>query len=92
MDEARSKSEVSLKFEEVKKITSFRDYLDNWVEIDKEDKAAGINAILKKISIAQKWHEEKWGLQLFQLRREVRERQDKVNDFVKNQVTIYDYQ
>jgi hypothetical protein len=47
---------------------------------------------LKKISIAQKWHEEKWGLQLFQLRREVRERQDKVNDFVKNQVTIYDYQ
>jgi hypothetical protein len=92
LDEARSKSEVSLKFEEVKKITSFRDYLDNWVEIDKEDKAAGINAILKKISIAQKWHEEKWGLQLFQLRREVRERQDKVNDFVKNQVTIYDYQ
>ena len=92
LDEARSKSEVSLKFEEVKKITSFRDYLDNWVEIDKEDKAAGINAILKKISIAQKWHEEKWGLQLFQLRREVRERQDKVNDFVKSQVTIYDYQ
>ena len=46
--------------------------------------------ILKKISIAQKWHKEKWGLDLFQLRKEVRERQDKVNDFVKNNVTIYD--
>ncbi|UPS43612.1 putative zinc-binding metallopeptidase [Prevotella sp. E15-22] len=90
LDEARSKSEVSLKFEKVKDFTSFRDYLDKWVQLDKEDKAAGINAILKKISIAQKWHKEKWGLDLFQLRKEVRERQDKVNDYVKNNVTIYD--
>jgi len=89
LDEARAKSEVSLKFEKVKEFTSFKDYM-NWVQIDKEDKAAGINAILKKISIAQKWHKEKWGLDLFQLRKEVRERQDKVNDFVKNNVTIYD--
>ena len=92
LTEARSKSESTLKFEQVKEITSFRDFLDNWVEIDRENKAAGINAILKKISIAQKWHEEKWGLKLFELRREVRNRQDSINSFVRNNVTIYDYQ
>ena len=57
---------------------------------DVEDKAAGINAILKKLQIAQKWYKEKWGLDLFKIRNEVRLRQDKVNDFVKDNVTIYD--
>lgn len=92
LTEARSKSDVSLKFEQVKEITSFRDFLDNWVEIDRENKAAGINAILKKISIAEKWHKEKWGLKLFELRREVRNRQDSINSYVRNNVTIFDYQ
>lgn len=92
LTEARAHSDVTLKFDQVKKITSFKDFLDNWVEIDRENKAAGINAILKKISIAQKWHEEKWGLKLFELRREVRNRQDSINSFVRNNVTIYDYQ
>lgn len=90
-NEAKSKSDVALKFEKVKDFTSFNDYM-NWVQIDTDDKEGGINAILKKLSIAEAWHMEKWGLPLYQLRREVRERQDKVNDFVRDSVTIYDYQ
>ena len=89
--EAKSKSDVALKFEWVKDFTSFKDYME-WVKIDTDDKEGGINAILKKLSIAEAWHMEKWGLPLYQLRREVRERQDKVNDFVRDSVTIYDYQ
>lgn len=89
--EAKSKSDVALKFELVKDFTSFKDYME-WVKIDTDDKEGGINAILKKLSIAEAWHMEKWGLPLYQLRREVRERQDKVNDFVRDSVTIYDYQ
>ena len=91
LDEARSKSESSLKFEKVKDFTSFDDYM-TWVAIDTDDKDGGINAILRKLSIAEAWHKEKWGLPLYQLRREVRERQDKVNDFVRDSVTIYDFQ
>ena len=75
----------------VKDFTSFKDYME-WVKEDTDDKEGGINAILKKLSIAEAWHMEKWGLPLYQLRREVRERQDKVNDFVRDSVTIYDYQ
>lgn len=90
LSEAREKSEATLKFEKVANFTSFRDYLDTWVKDDVEDKAAGINAILKKLQIAQKWYKEKWGLDLFKIRNEVRLRQDKVNDFVKDNVTIYD--
>jgi hypothetical protein len=82
-----------VKFE---KVTSnnltFKKYLDEWVKEDTSDKEGGINAILKKLSIAHDWHKEKWGLELYQLRREVRERQEKVNDFVRDNVTIYDYQ
>lgn len=89
--EAMSKSDVALRFELVKDFTSFKDYME-WVKEDTDDKEGGINAILKKLSIAEAWHMEKWGLPLYQLRREVRERQDKVNDFVRDSVTIYDYQ
>jgi substrate import-associated zinc metallohydrolase lipoprotein len=93
LDEVRGKSKVSVKFE---KVTSnnltFKKYLDEWVKEDTSDKEGGINAILKKLSIAHDWHKEKWGLELYQLRREVRERQEKVNDFVRDNVTIYDYQ
>ena len=89
--EAMSKSDAALRFELVKDFTSFKDYME-WVKEDTDDKEGGINAILKKLSIAEAWHMEKWGLPLYQLRREVRERQDKVNDFVRDSVTIYDYQ
>ncbi|MCH5310768.1 MAG: hypothetical protein J1E57_02240 [Prevotella sp.] len=90
--DAKQQSEVALNFVEEAKFTSFRDFLDKWVEIDYSENNGGINAILKKIDIATKWYTDNWGLYLYQIRREVRERQDKVNDFVRENVTIYDYQ
>jgi glutaredoxin-related protein len=81
---------ITARYTNVKSFTSFRDYLDNWVE-STGNPNAGINAILTKIETARKWHQEKWGLELFALRREVRARQDKINDYVKANVTIYDY-
>ena len=75
-----------------KKFTSFRDFLDNWVQTDLSENTGGINAILKKLDIATKWYTENWGLYLFEIRREVRLRQNDVNRFVREEVTIYDYQ
>ena len=49
----------------------------------------GINAIFKKIDIATKWYTDKYGLHLYEIRREVRKRQASVNDYVSNNVTIY---
>ena len=71
--------------------TSFRQYL-NSLEIDTSENTAGINAILKKIDIASKWYTEKWGLHLYELRREVRQRQANINDWTRANVTIYDLQ
>ena len=48
--------------------------------------------ILKKLDIATKWYTEKWGLYLYQIRREVRKRQNNINDYVRQNVTVYDYQ
>ena len=50
------------------------------------------NAYLKKLDIAKKWYKEYWGLDMFELRKEVRQRQNALNTFVKDNVTIYDYQ
>jgi hypothetical protein len=91
--DAKSKgSGKSLTYVKEKDFTSFRDFLDNWVQIDTSDKEGGINAILKKIDIATKWYTDNWGLHLYELRREVRERQNKVNEFVEKDVTIYELQ
>lgn len=87
--DAKAHSENSLTYETVKTFTSFRDFLDNWVETDNTTTTAGMNAILKKMEIATKWYTEKWGLYLFKIRKEVRERQNNINDFVKKEVTIY---
>jgi substrate import-associated zinc metallohydrolase lipoprotein len=84
-------SEETLRFERVADYTSFRQYLDA-VEIDNSEKAGGINAILKKIDIASKWYTEKWGLHMYELRREVRQRQAAINDWTRDNVTIYDLQ
>jgi hypothetical protein len=62
------------------------------VEIDTSSEVKGINAILKKLEIATKWYTERWGLHLFEIRREVRKRQVNINDYLRNYVTIYDYQ
>ena len=93
LDDAKVHAKTPLKFEYVQSFTSFRDFLDNWVQIDVTDNTGGINAILKKIEIATKWYTENWGLHLYTMRREVRYRQDHVNDYVhSDECIIYDYQ
>ena len=79
-------------YETVKKFTSFRDYLDNWVETDNGTSTSGMNAILKKLDIATKWYTEKWGLYLFQLRKEVKARQSKVNEYVRDEVKFFEFE
>ncbi len=79
----------SLTYTKEREFTSFRDFLDNWVQIDTSVKAGGMNAILEKIAIATKWYTENWGLHLYEIRREVRERQNKVNDYVSENVIIF---
>ena len=88
--DASSHSETALKFEKIIDFTSFRNFM-NWVEVNNGEGTVGINAILKKIDIATKWYTEKWGLYLFEIRREVRKRQNNINEYVRNNVTIYDY-
>lgn len=90
--DARSHSENTLTYTVEKKFTSFRDFLDNWVEIDNGSTTGGINAILKKIDIATEWYTEKWGLHLFELRKEVKQRQSQINEYVRDNVTIYELQ
>lgn len=80
-----------VRFEADTTFTSFRDYLDKWVQIDVKEGTRGMNAFLKKLEIATKWYTENWGLHLFRIREEVRYRQDHVNDFIKNDVTIFEY-
>ena len=84
-------SAKTLTYTKVKDFKSFRDFLkwtpdaaDN-VELDE-----GINALFKKIDIATKWYTENWGLHLYEIRREVRQRQNSINDYVHNNVTIFD--
>lgn len=89
--DARSQSDETLKFDKVADYTSFRSFLSG-VELDTSDFDGGINALLKKIDIAKKWYTEKWGLDLYAIRREVRIRQNNINDYVKENVIIYDYQ
>lgn len=82
---------VTLSYEKVKDITSFDEFLD-WVELAPTSETQGINAYLKKLDIAKKWYKENWGLDMFVLRKEVRQRQNDLNNYIKNNVTIYDYQ
>ncbi len=89
--DTKAQTDETLKFEKVAEYTSFRSFLTG-VEIDTSDFDGGINAILKKIDIAKKWYSEKWGLDLYAIRREVRIRQNNINEYVKENVTIYDYQ
>ena len=90
--DATEHTETTLRFDKVADFTSFRNFLDNWVEIVASENTASINAMLKKIDIATKWYTEKWGLYLYQIRREVRKRQNNINDYVRQNVTIYDLQ
>lgn len=77
------------RYTELKSFTSFDDFL-NWIPQATGDKVAGINAMLKKISIATKWHQERWGLNTFTLREEVRQRQNNMDEFLKNDLKIFE--
>lgn len=90
--DATGHSEVKLRFTEFKKFTSFQEFLD-WVDYDTSDNNGGMNAVLKKYELATKWYTETWGLHLFTMRREVRERQNNLNKFINSdQFAIFDYQ
>ena len=78
------------KYEDFRTFTSFKDDFLPWVSYTTADEIEGINAILKKINIATQWYTENWGLHVFEIRKEVRERQNKINDYIKNEVTIYE--
>ena len=45
----------TLKYEDVKTFTSFRDYLDNWVEIDKSGETKGMNSYTQTIMLFEKY-------------------------------------
>ena len=80
------------RYTENKKFTSFKDFLA-WVPYKTEEKLAGMNAILKKLDIATEWYTDRWGLHLFELRREVRNRQNAINTYLhSSDVVIYDAQ
>jgi len=89
--DCRSHAEGTMRYDKVQDFTSFRTFLNSWVP-ETGEPSEGINAILTKIEMAKKWHSERWGLGLFQLRREVRQRQNDINNWVKNNVTLYEYQ
>ena len=83
------KGEATPTYTKVADFTSFRDYL-NWAEGKATDEIGGMNAILKKIDIATKWYTTNWGLHLYEICREVRKRQDNINEYTRNNVVIYD--
>ena len=90
--DTQSHAETSLKFDKVQDFTSFADFMA-WAEAQpKSEGTDGINALLKKLEIATKWYTEEWGLHLYEIRREVRKRQNEINDYVKDNVTIYELQ
>lgn len=76
-----------------KQYNSFNSFLDD-VEISSDAANVGINALLKKISIATTWYKDKWNFDIYQIRRELARRQADVNNYIhdKSQVVIYDYQ
>ena len=88
--DAKANAENAVTYEDETSYMTFREYLDTWVQVDNGPETKGMNAILKKLEIAQKWYTEKRGLYLFQIRKEVKARQSKVNEYVRDNVTIYD--
>ncbi len=84
-----SGDDKTIKLELDTTFTSFQDFL-TWVPVYSGSQIQGMNAFLTKLDIATKWYKESWGLELFQLRREVRARQNDINSYIQNNVTIYD--
>lgn len=91
-DDAREqyrKNDMSPTYTKVTKPASFRDFLDNWVTVDPNPEIRGINAMLTKFEKANGWYSDKFLLDAFKLRQEVRERQASINEFIQT-LTIYD--
>lgn len=78
------------KYNTFRKFTSFKNDFLPWVKFSSNENLTGINSLLKKLDIATNWYAEKWGLYAFTLRREVRERQNCINDFLQNEVIIFE--
>lgn len=94
LEDARVQAQAdgrSLKFEKYQTYNSFREFLDHGAPVDYSEKEGGMSAILKKMDIAYKWYTEMFGLHIFAIRREVRYRQDHINDFIKT-FEIYELQ
>lgn len=73
--------------------TSFRAFLD-WAEKPENSNnnnptSAGINALLQKVNIATQWYTENWGLHVYELRNELRQRQEDINEYLDENVTIF---
>ena len=78
------------RYTKLQSFTSFHDFLA-WVPYKTDENLAGMNAILKKMDIATEWYTDRWGLHVFELRKEVRQRQNAINDYLhSSQVVIYD--
>jgi substrate import-associated zinc metallohydrolase lipoprotein len=78
------------KYTTFKEFNSFREFLD-WVPYTTDAAVNGINALLKKINIATEWYTDRWGLHAFELREEVRYRQDHINEWLKSgEVKVFD--
>ena len=78
------------RYTKLQSFTSFRDFLA-WVPYKTDENLAGMNAILKKLDIATEWYTDRWGLHLFELRKEVKKRQEGINTYLhSDQVVIYD--
>ena len=78
---------------ELASFKTFREFLD-WAERPENSnnnspEKPGINALLKKISIATQWYTENWGLYIYQLREELRQRQLGINEYLDKNVVIY---
>lgn len=69
---------------------TFNQFMDSLAD-DDSGEMKGMLAFLKKLNIATTWYTEEWGLHLFEMRQEVRERQDNINEFLKG-ITIYELQ
>ena len=78
------------RYKELRHFNSFKDDFLPWVKISSDEDLTGINSLLKKLDIATKWYTENWGLYAFTLRSEVEKRQNMINDYLKNEVTIYE--
>ena len=88
---SKSGSQVAkYKYQDFREFSSFREFLA-WAPYTTSDEVDGINALLKKINIATEWYTDRWGLRAFELREEVRYRQDHINEWLRSgEVKIYD--